>query len=55
MIAIGDSEAIGSVYQHIGDASSADLPYIKAWLDENVPSYLGWAKEIFKFYLFESS
>ena len=51
MIAVGDSEAAGSVYRYIGDLSSADVPFIKEWLDTNVPSWLGWAKAIFKFYL----
>ena len=51
MIAIGDSEAIGSTYQHIGGLSSADIPHIKEWLDTNVPAYLSWAKELFKFYM----
>lgn len=52
MIAIGGSEAAGSVYSHIGDTSTADLPYIRSWLDANVPGYLAWAKELFKFFLF---
>lgn len=51
MIAIGESEAVGEVYQHIGDLKSADISYVKEWLDINVPVYLNWAKEIFKFYL----
>ncbi len=51
MIAIGESEAIGSVYQHVGSILPADLPYIKAWLDNNVPFYLEWAKAIFQLYL----
>ena len=52
MIAIGDTQAMGSVYQHLGGVHSADVHYIISWLDANVPSYLGWAKDIFKFYLF---
>ena len=51
MIAIGESVAEGSVYSHIGTLSSADMPRIVEWLDANVPSWLGWAKEIFKFYM----
>ena len=51
MIAIGKSVAEGSVYSHIGTLSSADMPRIVEWLDANVPSWLGWAKEIFKFYM----
>ena len=51
LIAIGESIAEGSVYSHIGTLSSADMPRIVEWLDANVPSWLGWAKEIFKFYM----
>ena len=51
MLAIGDSVAVGSVYQHVGIYSSAEISYIKDWLDANVPGYLAWAKVIFKFYL----
>ena len=51
MIAIGQTVADGSVYSHIGTLSSADMPRIVEWLDANVPSWLGWAKEIFKFYM----
>ena len=51
LIAIGESVAEGSVYSHIGTLSSADMPRIVEWLDANVPSWLGWAKEIFKFYM----
>lgn len=51
MIAIGESVAEGSVYQHIGTLSSANMSLIVDWLDANIPSWLGWAKEIFKFYM----
>lgn len=51
MIAIGKSVAEGSVYSHIGDSSTADIPTIVEWLDSNIPSWLSWAKEIFKFYI----
>ena len=51
LIAIGESVAEGSVYQHIGTLSSANMPLIVEWLDSNVPSWLVWAKEIFKLYM----
>ena len=51
MIAIGQTVADGSVYSHIGDLTTADIPKVVQWLDGNVPSWLGWAKEIFKFYI----
>lgn len=51
MIAIGESVAKGSVYQHIGTLYSADMSKIVEWLDANIPSFLVWAKEIFKLYM----
>ena len=51
MIAIGQTVADGNVYSHIGDLITADIPKVVQWLDGNVPSWLGWAKEIFKFYI----
>ena len=51
MIAIGQTVADGSVFSHIGDLTTADIPKVVEWLDGNVPSWLGWAKEIFKFYI----
>lgn len=51
MIAIGKTAAEGSVYQHIGKISPSDILYITEWLDANVPVWLGWAKEIFKFFM----
>ena len=51
LIAIGESVAEGSVYSHIGTLSSADMPRIVEWLDANVPSWLSWAKGIFKFFI----
>lgn len=51
MIAIGESVADGSVYSHIGDLTTADIPTVIKWLDANVPSWFGWAKEIFKLYI----
>lgn len=51
MIAIGESVAEGSVYQHLGTLSSANLSLVTEWLDANIPSWLIWAKELFKLYL----
>ena len=51
MIAIGKSVAEGSVYSHIGELTTADIPTVVEWLDANVPSWLGWAKGIFKFFI----
>ncbi len=51
IIAIGKSVAEGSAYSHIGDLTTADIPTVIAWLDANVPSWLSWASEIFKFFI----
>ena len=51
MIAIGETVAEGTVYSHIGDLSTADIPTVTQWLDANVPSWLCWAKEIFKLFI----
>jgi len=51
MIAIGQTVSNGSVYSHIGDLTTADIPKVVECLNSSVPSWLGWAKEIFKFYI----
>ena len=51
MIAIGKSAAEGSVYSHIGDLTTADIPAVVEWLDAHVPFYLNWVMEIFKSYI----
>ena len=61
MIAIGDSQAIGSVFQKSSEMISqnvtvrtlteADITTVKNLLDTIVPTYLSWAKEIIKLFL----
>jgi hypothetical protein len=51
LIAIGKSVAEGSVYSHLGDLTTADISTVIALLDAHAPSWLGWAKGIFKFFL----
>ena len=51
MIAIGQSVAEGNVYSHIGNLTTADIKTVVEWLDTNVPTWLGWAKGIFKFFI----
>ncbi|MBO5036806.1 MAG: helix-turn-helix transcriptional regulator [Clostridia bacterium] len=51
MIAIGESVAEGTVYSYFGDLTTADIQMVVDWLDVNVPSYLGIAKEIYKFFI----
>ncbi len=51
MVAIGDSQAVGSVFQKIGELSAQDITAIKKALDTVVPTYLSWATEIIKLFL----
>ena len=51
-IAIGKSEAVGSVYSHLGKTATADTSFILSWLDANVPAYLAWAKDLFEMFFF---
>ena len=48
LIAIGKSEAAGSIYQHIGEIQAADIMFVKNWLDHNLPTWLAWANYIFQ-------
>lgn len=50
-IAIGDTEAAGTVYQHLTTIPGVDISYVKAWLNANVPPVLSWANAIFQFFL----
>ena len=47
MIAIGKTVAEGRLYSHIGDIYSANLFEIDAILNQKVPSWLCWAKDLF--------
>lgn len=54
MIAIGDSQADGSIYSvctNIENLSPQEAANIKELLDIHVPKYLAWAKEIIKLFL----
>ena len=51
MIALGDTEAMGSIFQKIGELSTQDITAAKQSLDMVVPTYLSWAKEIIKLFL----
>ena len=51
MIALGDSEAAGNVFQKIGVFSAQDIVAVTQLLDTIVPTYLSWAKEIIKLFL----
>lgn len=51
MIAIGDTEAVGSVYQHLGPRLPEDIELIKQIFDETLPSYFSLAKEFIKIFI----
>ena len=51
MVAIGDTEAAGSVFQKIGELSAQDIADVKQSLDTVVPAYFSWAKELIKLFL----
>lgn len=51
MIALGDTEAAGTVFQKIGELSAQEISAVKQALDTIVPTYLSWAKEIIKLFL----
>ncbi|WAA08971.1 hypothetical protein [Fervidibacillus albus] len=51
LIALGDTKAVGSIYQKLGELTEQDVILIKHLLDENVPSYLSWAKDFIKLFL----
>lgn len=51
MIAIGDTKAVGSVFQKVGELTSQEAVEVKAFLDSVVPGYLSWAKAVIKLFL----
>ena len=51
LIAIGDTRAAGSLFQKAGELTASDIANIKGLLDENVPVFLLWAKELIKGFL----
>jgi len=50
-IAIGRSEAYGSVYQWLGKPMHEDLTYIRQLVHDHTPPFLQWAAAIFNFFL----
>lgn len=50
-IALGDTKAIGSIYQKLGELTVQDIADVKELLDVNVPSYLSWEKELIKLFI----
>ncbi len=51
MVAVGKSQATGSLYQSLGHLSSAECATVKTLLDANVPAALSWAKTLFQLFL----
>lgn len=51
MIAVGDTRAVGGMFQKAGELTAEDIAAVKQFLDTAVPSYLVWAKEIIKAFL----
>lgn len=51
MIAIGTSEAVGSVYQRVSTLGSSDIPMIAGLLQTHVPSYLSWVSSLMLLFL----
>ncbi|MGN0695490.1 MAG: helix-turn-helix domain-containing protein [Oscillospiraceae bacterium] len=51
MIALGDSNAAGSIFQKTGELSGQEIASVGQMLDETVPSYLEPAKNIIKMFL----
>lgn len=51
MIALGDTKALGTAFQKIGELSELDSVNVIQSLDTVVPAYLSWAKEIIKMFL----
>jgi len=47
MVALGDSEAKGSLFSKLGELTDADRQRITMLLDTHVPAWLGWAKVLF--------
>lgn len=51
MVALGDTKALGTVFQKLGELSEQDIANVMQYLDTVVPAYLSWAKEIIKMFL----
>ena len=50
MIALGETVANGSVYESVGLLAEADWARFHELLDTHTPSYLSWAKELYKLF-----
>lgn len=50
-VAVGKTEAYGSLYQKVGELSAADYETISELLKKEVPFYYSWAADFVKFFL----
>lgn len=48
MIALGDSEASGTLFEKVGELSPKDIASVAELLDSIVPAWLAWAKAMFR-------
>ncbi len=51
MIALGDSEASGTLFEKVGELSPKDIASVAELLDSVVPSWLAWAKALFRSFI----
>lgn len=51
MIALGDTKAVGGVFQKVGELTSRDIAMVKKSLDAVVPPCFVWAKKIIELFL----
>lgn len=51
MVALGKSEAVGTLFSHTGKPGVTEQLQALAQLDACVPWYLGWAKAVFSWFL----
>lgn len=47
MVALGDTEAEGTLFRRLGELSPDDAERVREILDTHVPAWLGWAKNMF--------
>lgn len=51
MIALGDTQAVGTLYEKTGTLTPQEALMVRQLLDTAVPHWLAWAKELFQLFL----
>ncbi|MGN0575212.1 MAG: helix-turn-helix domain-containing protein [Ruminococcus sp.] len=51
MIALGETEASGTLFQETGELTPAEIETVKVLLKENVPTYLSWAAKLIEVFI----